>query len=257
MKIRDRRTKLVEIVWREESASVEMLAGLLRSSRETIRRDLTQLAKQGKVQKVHGGAIKPTVLGEPAFQQRLSENAPAKMAIAKTAAALFRPGEAIFVDTGSTTLFLAEKIAGIGGLTVITNSTEIARVMEKADNGHRVFLLGGEYRAGNSQTVGTMVTEQIRSFRAHHAVLTVGALDCRTGAMDYNIEEAQVARAMIAQSQKLTILADHSKFNALASFEVCSLTQITNLVCDTPVPGDTLEALQKGGTIVHRATISK
>lgn len=255
MKVRDRQAKLVEIVRKEERASVERLAALLGASRETIRRDLTQLAKLGKVRKVHGGAVMPSVLGEPAFQQRLSENASAKMAIAKAAAGLFRPGEALFIDTGSTTLFFAEEIAKLGGLTIITNSTEIARVMDKAGNGHHVFLLGGEYRAGNSQTVGTMVTEQIRAFRAHHAVLTVGALDLRSGAMDYNIEEAQVARAMVAQSEKLTILADHSKFGALASFEVCPLARIDNLVCDGPAPKDVLEALEAVGASHHRAVL--
>jgi len=104
--------------------------------------------------------------------------------------------------------------------------------------------------------LSTMVAEQIRAFRAHHAVLTVGALDRRTGAMDYNIEEAQVARAMIAQSEKLTILADHSKFGALASFEVCPLARIDNLVCDGPVPQDIREALEAGGARYHRAVLS-
>ena len=247
MKVRDRQARLVEIVRQEERASVEMLASRLGASRETIRRDLTQLARRGEIRKVHGGAVKPAVLGEPAFQQRLSRNAPAKMAIARAAAALFRPGEALFVDTGSTTLFFAEEIAGLGGLTVITNSTEIARVLDKAGSGHRVFLLGGEYRAGDSQTVGTMVAEQIRAFRAHHAVLTVGALDRRSGAMDYNIEEAQVARAMIARSENVVVLADHSKFDALASFEVCPLARIADLVCDSAVPDDVVEALEAGG----------
>ena len=252
MNIRERHARLVEIVWQEEKASVEMLAERLGASRETIRRDLTQLAKLGKVQKVHGGAVKPVVLGEPGFRQRLAENAPAKMAIARAAAALFRPGEALFVDTGSTTLFFAEEIARRGGLTIITNSTEIARVIDKAGNGHKVFLLGGEYSADNSQTVGTMVAEQIRAFRAHHAVLTVGAIDSRSGAMDYNIAEAQVARAMIAQSEKLTILADHSKFGALATFEVCPLARIDTLVCEGPVPAEIREALEAEGANCHQ-----
>ena len=256
MKLHERQARLVEIVWEEERATVEMLARRLGASRETIRRDLSQLARQGKVKKVHGGAVRPVVLGEPEFQQRLSENAPAKAAIARAAAALFRPGEALFVDTGSTTLFFAEEIARLGGLTIITNSTEIARVIDKAGNGHRVFLLGGEYRHGNSQTVGTMVAEQIRAFRAHHAVLTVGAIDRRGGAMDYNLEEAQVARAMIAQSERLTILADHSKFGALATFEVCPLARISDLVSDGPVPAEIREALEAGGTRLHRAAPS-
>ena len=65
----------------------------------------------------------------------------------------------------------------------------------------RTFLLGGEFHADNRQTIGSMVISQLKSFRAHHAVLTIGALDARTGVMDYSIEEAQLARGMIEQAE--------------------------------------------------------
>lgn len=252
MKIHTRQSNLVEIVRKKGRASVEELAKLLGASRETIRRDLTQLANSGEIQKIHGGATMPRVFGEGPFQQRLSENVDAKIKVAQTAAQLFKPGETLFIDTGSTTLFFAEKVAKITGLTVITNSTEIARTIAKANNGSRVFLLGGEYSADNSQTIGTMVAAQIRSFRAHHTVLTVGALDKRSGAMDFNIEEAQVARAMIEQSEKLTVLSDRSKINTLASFEVCPLAKIDRLVCDARPPDDICDVLQTaGGQVIY------
>jgi DeoR family glycerol-3-phosphate regulon repressor len=247
MKVYARQNKLVEIVRRQEKASVGELAQLLDASRETIRRDLAQLANSNKIHKIHGGATMPRVLGEGPFQQRLSDNVEAKVKIAQTAASLFKPGETLLIDTGSTTLFFAEEIAKIAELTVVTNSTEIARTISKVNNGSRVFLLGGEFRADNSQTYGTMVVSQIKSFRAHHAVLTIGAMDKRTGAMDFNIEEALVAQAMIEQSEKLTVLADYSKFNALASFEVCPLEKIHRLVCDTRPPGDICEFLETAG----------
>ncbi len=247
MKPKERHRKLVEIVRKRESASVEFLAEVLGASRETIRRDLTHLAKQGTIEKVHGGARMRRVLGEGPFQQRMSENVAAKMTIARLAAGLFVPGETLMIDTGSTTMFFAEELAKLPGLTVVTNSTEIARTIARGNSGTRVFLLGGEYLIGNSQTVGTMVAAQLRAFRAHHAVLTVGALDGRSGAMDFNIEEAQVAHAMIEQSEKLTVLADHSKFGALASFEVCPLSRIDTLVCDTPPPDSIRAPLEKAG----------
>lgn len=252
MKIHTRQSNLVEIVRKKGKASVEELAQLLGASRETIRRDLTQLAGTGDIQKVHGGATMPRVFGEGPFQQRLNENVDGKITVAQTAAKLFKSGETLFIDTGSTTLFFAEEVAKVAGLTVITNSTEIARTIAKANNGSRVFLLGGEYSVDNSQTVGTMVAAQIRSFRAHHTVLTVGALDTRTGAMDFNIEEAQVARTMIEQSEKLTVLSDCSKINTLASFEVCPLSKIDRLVCDARPADDICEALQAaGGHVIY------
>ena len=99
-----------------------------------------------------------------------------------------------------------------------------------------------------------MVTSQIRLFRAHHAVLTIGALDGQTGAMDYNIDEAQVARAMIEQSQSVTILIDSSKFDQLASFEVCSLTAIDRIVCDSLPPSPLAETLERAGVELIQAS---
>ena len=251
MNIHTRQNKLVEIVRKKEKVSVEELAGHLGASRETIRRDLTQLADSGRVQKVHGGATMPRILGEGPFQQRMSDNVEAKMKIVQMAAGLFEPGETLLIDTGSTTQYFAEEIAKIAELTVVTNSTEIARTVGKSNNGSGVFLLGGEFSVGNSQTIGTLVASQIRSFRAHHAVLTIGALDARTGAMDFNIGEAQVAQAMIEQSEKITILADHSKFSALASFEVCPLNKIDVLVSDARPPNIVCERIEAtGGKVI-------
>jgi len=258
MKVRRRQNKIVDIVRTKESATVEELASQLDISRETIRRDLSDLAGTGKIHKVHGGATIPRDFGENTFQQRMLDHAEAKMRIAQKAISLFEAGEALFVDTGSTTLYFAEKLSEISGLTIITNSAEIARTVSsspvrgrsESDVDQRTYLLGGEYKLGNRQTVGTMVASQIRLFRAHHAVLTIGALDGQTGAMDFNMEEAQVARAMIEQSQSLTVLMDATKFNKLGSFEVCPLAKIDRLVVDRVPPDALAESLEAAGVKV-------
>ena len=247
MKIKDRQAKLIEIVRRQQKASVDELADQLQASRETIRRDLTMLSDKGKILKVHGGARLPRVMAEGPFKQRLSENVDAKMQIARTAAGLFQPGETLFIDTGSTTLFFVEALAQVDNLTIITNSTEIARTFASNNESGRVFLLGGEFSAGNNQTIGTMAATQIRSFRAHHAILTIGALDARSGAMDFNIEEAQIARAMAEQSETITVLADASKMGAVASFEVCPLPAIDRLITDILPPAEMQQDLDAAG----------
>ncbi|HCP81237.1 MAG TPA: DeoR/GlpR transcriptional regulator [Octadecabacter sp.] len=249
MRVKTRQTKLIEIVRRREKVSVDDLAVKLGASRETIRRDLTQLSEIGKILKVHGGARIPRALGEGTFKQRQSENVDAKVDIAQLAASLFEPGQTLFVDTGSTTLFFIEAIAAasVEGLTLITNSTENARTYAMAKGTGQTFLLGGEFGAKNSQTVGTMAAAQIRSFRAHHAVLTIGALDARSGAMDYDINQAQIAKAMVEQSEAVTILADSSKLGALASFEVCPLTSIDRLITEKAPPHDIHQDLETAG----------
>jgi len=250
MKVKERQSKITAIIREKESISVEELAASLNISRETIRRDLTDLANANKIRKVHGGATLPHSFGESSFQQRMLENAEAKASVAKTAAKLFAQGETLFVDTGSTTLYFAEKLSEVSGLTIVTNSTSIAKTISEHAADHQVFLLGGEYSSDNAQTVGTMVTAQISSFRAHHAVLAIGALDGRSGAMDFNIEEAQIARAMLEQARSVTVLMDSSKFNQLASFEVCPLSRIDRLVCDSQPPAALGEALEKAGVQV-------
>lgn len=236
-----RQTEIANLIRQHDHLTVNELAETLNISKETIRRDLSELARAGKVQKYHGGASVPMNAGEGPFRDRMGKNAAAKMQIAAAAIKLVSPGETILIDTGSTTLYFAERLTEIPNLTVVTNSTKIARTMCAEPSPARTFLLGGEFHSDNRQTIGSIAIAQVQSFRAHHAILTTGALDARTGVMDYSIEEAQLARAMVEQSESLTVLVDSSKFEQIASFEVCSLSRITNLVCDTP-PSEKLNA---------------
>ncbi len=247
----ERQKEIINIIRQRNQVAVDELSRILKISKETIRRDLAELAKNGKVLKFHGGASLPMMTGEGQFRDRMADNAAAKSLIAIEAIKLIAPGETVLVDTGSTTLYFAEKLAEISNLTVVTNSAEIARVVSLSPVKSKTFLLGGEFNADNRQTVGSMAISQVRSFRAHHAVLTVGAVDLRTGAMDFCIEEAQVARAMIEQAETVTILADSSKIGRIASFEVCSLDRITNFVCEKK-PSEAMEkALLSSGVNMY------
>jgi DeoR/GlpR family transcriptional regulator of sugar metabolism len=227
-----RQAKIANIIRQQNRVTVNELAEALNISRETIRRDLTALAQKGKAQKFHGGASLPTTTGEGPFGERMGENVGAKVQVAAEAVKLVSPGETIFIDTGSTSLYFAEKIVELSNLTVITNSAEIARIISLSPLQSQAFLLGGKFNGSNRQTVGNFAISQIQSFRAHHAILTIGALDVQTGVMDFSIEEAQIAQAMTEQAESLTIIADSSKFGRIASFKVCGLDRITNLVCD-------------------------
>lgn len=232
-----RQVKITDMVRSNKRVTVNELARQLAISKETVRRDLTALAKAGKVVKFHGGATLPTLDSEGSFSSRMGENVIAKAQIAARASRLISPGETIFVDTGSTTYYFAEKISEIVGLTVITNSAEVARIVTASASPTSCFLLGGQYSGSNRQTVGNMATGQVASFQAHHAIITVGAVG-ETGVMDFSIEEAQMAQAMIRQAKQVTVIADSSKFNKIASFKVCDLRQITNLVCEEPPTGN-------------------
>lgn len=233
-----------------ERVTVETLADALKASRETIRRDLAELDRKGRLRKHHGGAGLPDpVLYEPGrespFQARLIENAAAKRAIGRRAVQLFRPGETLFVDTGTTTLLFAEELAHATGLTVITNSAAIAALAARGPD-NTVFLIGGAYRTDGAEAVGPFAVEQLGRFHADHAVLTVGAIG-EVGFLDYDLEEALVARAMVAQARAVTVLADAAKFGQGGLFKVAELDAVGRIVTERAPSGPLAETLRAAG----------
>ena len=237
-----RQAEICDLLERKGEASVEAMAKRFETSAETIRRDLSLLADSGKLQKVHGGARRILRREEGGFKERLARNALAKRLIAEKVVSLVSPGQTLFMDTGSTTLICAEALAKVKNLTVITNSTRIATAISEGSGKSGVFLLGGQFRPDNAQTIGPTTLREIAQFRADHAILTIGALN-EGGAFDYSDDEAHVARAMLAASAQINVVVDHSKIGQCATHRVCALTSINRLILDRPPPqalGDTI-----------------
>lgn len=253
MDTQERHDRIVAFLHDQRSVTVDKLAQSLGASRETIRRDLSRLAERGLLRKVHGGAVLNEICGEGSFTTRLTEARAAKRQIARRAAELFAPGDSLFIDNGTTTLAFAEELARIEGLTIVTNGTLIAAAITRAQTARepktrsRVFLIGGAFAEDGEETVGPLAMEQMRRFHAQHAVLTIGALDARRGILDHNIDEAEIARSMIAQADKVTIIADGSKLGRTAMFEVCPLQELDRLVTDTQPSSALASALAEAG----------
>lgn len=246
----NRRHEIVAAVRHHKRISVEELAERLGASRETVRRDLSRLEAEGLIRRTHGFAVPAgggTIVLEGSFGQRMSENADIKQRIARTAAGLFAPGASMFVDTGSTTIAFAEQLTQSSGLTVITNSAAIAARAAKGKDAD-VYLLGGAFRRDGMETIGEMVIDQIHNFRTAHAVLTVGGLTA-AGFSDFDMQEAQVARAMIAQAEAVTILADSSKMDRFGPFQLGQLAVAHRIVTDA-LPGHLHAAARDAGVEV-------
>ena len=230
----ERRDAILRKVQTGHRLVVEGLAAEFTSSRETIRRDLAELDRQGLLRRVHGGATaSPRKQEEGPFQNRMRQQVAVKRAIARHMAKALLPGDSFFIDTGSTTLFLAEEIAKLNQLTVITNSADIAELCQRGE-GNRVILIGGEFRGPGRETVGAMALAQIGQLRAARAILTVAAVTER-GVFDIDPQEAEVARAMVAQADEVTILADATKMGRAGVFEVCPMARVGRIVTDVLV----------------------
>jgi DeoR family glycerol-3-phosphate regulon repressor len=228
---------------RGASLAVEEIATRFGVSRETIRRDLARLDHAGLLRRVHGGAVVPRLGDEPPFQERQKLNMDAKRRIGLAAAALFAPGDSLMIDTGSTTEQFATALAAKTDMTIITNSNRIATAICAGQGRNRVFVLGGTFQSESGQILGSLCIDQLQHFNADHVVLGVGALSADGRVMDFDVDEASLARAMIARARAVTILADHSKFDRQALITVCRLDAVARLITDQAPSGPLEETL--------------
>ncbi|MFC3127695.1 DeoR/GlpR family DNA-binding transcription regulator [Pseudoroseomonas globiformis] len=248
MRLSARRDRIVELLLEHGRLTVEELAHRLGASQETIRRDLTELAMRNQLRKFHGGAALPDTIGEGAFRLRMVERLESKRSIARCAAPLFPAGSSLFIDTGSTTIALAAELAQRSGLSVITNSVAIAQLVSRS-GANTTYLLGGEHRHEAGENLGPLAVRQIEGFFPEHAVLTVGGIT-EDGIADFDLQEAEIARAMIARAARITVVADASKFGKPALFHLCPLPRLDQLVTDAPPPEHLAAALEAAGTTV-------
>lgn len=234
--------KLLEI---DGSIAVADLAERLGVSLETIRRDIKPLAERGALLRLHGAVALPTAIGEAPFERRMRENSAAKKKIAECAARTIADGESLMLDTGTTTSLLARELLGHRRLTVVTNSSDVARVLANV-NGNRVFMAGGEIRPDNGAAFGLSAIEFAARFTVDHAVISAGAID-RLGVMDYEIEEADFARTVLSRGRRRMVVTDCSKFNRAGLVRVCAFTETDEIVTDAAPPAEIAQAIEHAG----------
>lgn len=215
--------------------SAERMAADLGVSRETVRRDLLDLELAGALRRVRGGAVSLGDEPEPPIAVRVRVRVREKRAIARAAAARCAAGQTLFLDAGSTTTLLAEELAGYSGLSVITNSVDIALLIggeESRGRGNDVLLLGGRMLDGLSATCGATTVAEIHRFRADLALLSPVGFDVRYGATSFDPREADVARAMADNARTVAILADHAKIGTPSRISYRSTDRVDILVTD-------------------------
>ena len=248
-----RQSAILKAVTARGSCSVAELASELRVSGETIRRDIKAMARDGLVRKVHGGVGRLDLLWESSFRQRLAANAEAKQAIARLMAAQVGDGDSLVMDTGSTTAYVARELVGRRDLLLVTNCTEIARTLANG-SGNRVMLAGGQLRGDDGAVFGAEAVRFVGRFRARLAILSIGAINLKDGFMDFYPEEAEFSRAVIAQADRIFVVADHTKFGRHAPVKVCDFDAVDAVITERPPPALFAQRLADSGVRVLAAS---
>ncbi|WP_107941977.1 DeoR/GlpR family DNA-binding transcription regulator [Metasolibacillus sp. FSL H7-0170] len=219
---------------------VANIAEALQVAPETIRRDFDELEQQKLLTRVHGGAVKYTnVRNEPAFLRKLQMQMEAKRLIARTAASRIQNGDTIVVDTGTTTVHIADFLLAVDDLTVVTNSIAAAvqfnlAIEERRMTG-KVIVLGGMTNPAQSSLVGAMTIEMLSKMNFDKAFLSCGGISDGI-VYDYDLDESLVSKKMLEQSKKSYILADATKLNSKSFYQICQLDACAEVICDQACP---------------------
>lgn len=242
-----RHGEILRLLQEEGTITIASLAHKLGVSLETVRRDVKPLTRNGAVLKMHGAIGLPALVGEAPFERRMRDNAEAKRAIARFVAGTIRDGESVMLDTGTTTSFLARELLGHRRLTVVTNSSDIARTLATV-NGNKVYMAGGELRSDSGAAFGVSAIDFVSRFSMNHAVISAGAVDAETGVMDYVLEEAEFASVVLSRGARSVVVTDHTKFGRQGLVQVCGFDGFSELVTDRPPPSEIVAALDQAGT---------
>lgn len=223
----------------------------LNVSEDTIRRDLRDMAAEGLIQRVHGGAL-PRSPAAAKYTSRQLQSPAAKARIAQVAASLVQKGQIIVLDGGTTNLLVAQYLPANLQATVITNSPPVAvTLMEHAHM--EVILLGGRLFKHSVVTVGAVALEAMRLIRADLYMLGVNSLHPESGISDLDIEETHLKRLMIENSAEVAALVSPEKFGTAAPYTVAPISELTYLITEQSVSEAVLVPYQDQGIKILRA----
>jgi DeoR/GlpR family transcriptional regulator of sugar metabolism len=228
------------------TVSVVALAERLGVSEMTVRRDLDQLHRDGKLTRVHGGATLETA--EPPFSEVAVARYDEKDRIGRAAAGLVRDGETILVDIGTTTLQLARHLHGRSLRVVTSNLAVYEELLPEPDV--EIVLLGGVVRRNYRSLVGFLAEETLRQLRVDRLFLGASALHPDLSVMDDTMAEVPVKRGMLAAAADVVLLVDADKFTGRGMARVCGADALDTLITDERAPREAVERLETAGVQV-------
>lgn len=230
-----RHAQILDLIRREGRVGVDDLAARFGITVQTIRRDLTDLAEAGRVERVHGGAVLPSGTANIAYDERRALNAAAKADIARACVMDIPDGASIFLGIGTTTEAVAAALVGHSGLLVVTNNMTVARILT-AHPGCEVIVTGGALRRSDGGLVGPVAVQGLRQFKVDVALIGCSAIDAAGDLMDFDLAEVEVSRAALDTARATWLVADHAKFSRTAPARIASLSACARMVTDRPLP---------------------
>jgi DeoR/GlpR family transcriptional regulator of sugar metabolism len=228
-----RRREIAEVLRASGAVTVAEVEARFGVSAMTARRDLAELERRGVVRRTHGGAVLPTISAhEDSFARRLNSNAGAKRRLAEEAVDLLAPRQSVFLDSSTTSHFVARRMAETGiPATVLTNSLPVMElIFSEGGPNLELIAVGGNLRRLTRSFVGPFAVRTVQGHFVDRLFLSVKGLTENGMLTDADPLEAEVKRAMIGQAAESTLLIDHSKLSVRGLSAIASVSEISSVL---------------------------
>jgi len=237
----ERHAYILKKLEKKQTVKIQELVDETAASESTIRRDLTELESQQKLERVFGGAILTGHnLKEQSLTEKSTQNLSEKIQVAQAAAELVKEGDSVYLDAGTTTFqmipFLMNK-----DLVVVTNGLTLVDTLN--EYGIKTYLTGGLYKSKTSAFVGSQTAQAMRSYRFDICFLGVNGLHEEYGYTTPDPEESAIKQLASSLSRKTFVLADHSKIHQVSFAKIMDLENAM-LIIDS-IPKETLDIFRK------------
>lgn len=247
-----RQPDILEIARQNGKVTVEGLADHFQVTVQTIRRDLTEMAEAGKLERVHGGAILPSGVTNILYEERRLLNEGGKREIARACARSIPNDASVFMNIGTSTEAVAHELLDHRNLMVVTNNMNVATILS-ANKSCSVVLTGGTLRRSDGGLVGNLSVMVLENFKFDYAVLGCSALDEDGDMLDFDQQEVIVSQAALPRSRTTLVVADQSKLQRNAPIRVCSLADVDGLFTDSALHPGLAAKCRSWNTEVHTA----
>lgn len=229
-----RLNQIIELVESSGKMSVNDLSELLNVTKETIRRDLSELEAEKRISRVHGAAIPfHSDSKELFYHRKLSMHLDAKRDVARRAAELIASNDMIVVDGGTTTVHIPEFLSDIKGLKVVTNSLMFALKFNEALENERVegelIILPGTSYYHQYTVKGAMTLSFLQNCNFDKAFISCGGYtdDIVT---EFDLEETEVSKLMMKQSKLSYLITDRSKYGKVRAFNIANIQEFNEIL---------------------------
>ncbi|MGF1604716.1 MAG: DeoR/GlpR family DNA-binding transcription regulator [Rhodothalassiaceae bacterium] len=255
MRFNARQKQILEVASRDGMVSIEALAHEFKVTPQTLRRDLNWLCDQNLLVRHHGGASLPNSVRNLRYDIRKNSLSVEKQAIARCLVDQVPDHASLFINIGTTTEAVARELARRRhGLHVVTNNLNVAMLLAEQPD-FEIVVTGGVVRTRDFGIVGQAALDMIKHFRVDVGIIGISGIDLDGTLLDFDHREVMIAQAIIDNSRKVFLAADHSKFGRSAMVRVGHVGRIAALFTDQAPPRELAEALAAANTAVHIADV--